>query len=59
MNIRYKVYYYKSQEEKDRTPDSWSFTLPNKLIRAKNPDKAMEIFKLKHPDLIPAYASLY
>ena len=61
MNIRYKVYYHtKEQVEAGETyPASWKSTLPSKLIRAKSETKAMEIFKQKHPDLVPVYASLY
>lgn len=61
MNIRYKVYYYtKEQVEKGETyPVTWKSTLPSKLIRAKSTDKAIEIFKQKHPDLVPVLASLY
>lgn len=61
MNIRYKVYYYtKEQVEKGEIyPESWKNTLPSKLVRAKNEERAMEIFKQKRPDLVPVYASLY
>lgn len=60
MNIRYKVYYMtKEEREANLQPTSWKSELPSKLIRAKNSDKAMEIFKNKHPNLVPIVASLY
>lgn len=61
MNIRYKVYYYtKKQVEAGETyPTSWKSTLPSKLVRAKNEEKAMEVFRHKYPDLVPITASLY
>ena len=61
MNIRYKVYYRTKEqvEAGDIYPVSWADTLPHKKIRAKSPEKAMEIFKQKHPDLVPFVASLY
>ena len=61
MNIRYKVYYHTKEqvEAGEIYPATWKSTLPSKLIRAKNPEKAMEIFKHKHPDLVPVTTSLY
>ncbi len=61
MNIRYKVYYRTKEnvEACDAIPESWKHKLPSKLVRAKSSDKAMEIFKQKHPDLVPVTASLY
>ena len=58
MNIRYKVY-YNTKEQDHSYPASWKDVLPHKKIRAKSPEKAMEIFKQKHPSLIPVFASLY
>lgn len=59
MNIRYKVYYNNPGEEDVCWPASWKVTLPYKRIRASSEEKAMEIFKQKHPDLIPVFASIY
>lgn len=61
MNIRYKIYYRTKEnvEACDAIPESWKYKLPSKLIRAKSPEKAIEIFKQKHPDLVPVVASLY
>ena len=58
MNIRYKVYYHEPSEE-DINPTSWKDALPHKRIRASSEEKAMEIFKTKHPGLIPVFASIY
>lgn len=61
MNIRYKVYYHTKEqvEAGDTYPITWKDTLPHKRIRASSESKAMEIFKQKHPDLVPVIASLY
>ena len=60
MNIRYKVYYMTKEEaEEDIMPASWKSEHPYKKIRASSEAKAMETFKVKHPDLVPVYASLY
>ena len=60
MNIRYKVYYM-TKEEADEgiMPTSWKSEHPYKKIRASSETKAMEIFKTKHPDLVPIVASIY
>lgn len=61
MNIRYKVYYRTKEqvEANEIYPVSWTDTLPYKKIRASSEAKAIEIFRQKHPDLIPFLASLY
>ena len=61
MNIRYKVYYRTKEqvEAKEIYPVSLTDTLPHKKIRASSEAKAMEIFKQKHPDLVPFVTSLY
>lgn len=51
MNIRYKVYYLVDGKN--------PMELPYKKVRANSKEKAMEIFKHKHPGLIPVCASLY
>ena len=51
MNIRYKVYYLVDGKN--------PMELPHKKVRANSKEKAMEIFKHKHPGLIPVCASLY
>lgn len=61
MNIRYNVYYLtKEQVESGEVyPKTWKDVLPHKKIRASSNVKAMEIFKQKHPNLVPVTASLY
>ncbi len=53
MNVRIRVYYaYKGDKENKHLRRRKT---PYKLIRARNEEKAMEIFKMKHPDLIPRF----
>lgn len=54
MNIRFKVFYYNSEEDSHM----WNGKHDRyKSVRASNENKAMEIFKNRFPELIPAFAS--
>ena len=53
MNIRIKVFYYNSVEDSQM----WNGKHDRfKTVRASSEDKAIEIFKKRFPELIPAFA---
>lgn len=53
MNIRIKVFYYNSIEDSQM----WNGKHDHfKTVRASSEDKAIEIFKKRFPELIPAFA---
>ena len=53
MNIRIKVFYYNSVEDSQMWNGKYDHF---KTVRASSEDKAIEIFKKRFPELIPAFA---